>query len=588
MVKRLMRIAVLPAAAVTALWAGALPASGAQLGVVRTFPTPAIPFPGTIAAGPEGEMWISGGTVVGRMTTGGELTTFETSQASVGDLVAGSDGNVWFGDNDASSTVVGRLTPLGEITEFNEEATYRARLLALGADGDVWYTAGLPGIKLFSKEGEPSAIGRITPSGQVTEFSLGLESKALLDQIVAGPDGNLWFVNQAEPDFAIGRITPKGEIKEFAISGYPWLKPSGIAAGVNGNVYFGASGENPKTEEESVIGEITPAGETKIVKRLNFSEVFNLATGPEGSLWFTGLHTEPSKPNVIGRLTPAGVLEEDVANLGAETEAYLITPGPDGNMWFVTISKTGRQVDAIGTGAPAASQASPVVAGADQVGSELSCDGATWSTWAGQQPSTSLHGFDGYTWTLDGRAIAGQNAQSLLVSAADLGHQISCAVTATYQLLNVTVSAASPTVSIGAGPNVLPAQVPIMSALKIPRQTDKVTSKGALHVTLDCTGAPCSGTIRLTVKIKVTTGKGRHRHTKTVPETIASASFSTLVLGADKLSLKLNSRGISLLKAHGYTLGPNASVIYTRTGTTRASTAGAIELLGSRPKPKRK
>jgi hypothetical protein len=90
------------------------------------------------------------------------------------------------------------------------------------------------------------------------------------------------------------------------------------------------------------------------------------------------------------------------------------------------------------------------------------------------------------------------------------------------------------------------------------------------------------------VKIKVTTGKGRHRHTKTVPETIASASFSTLVLGADKLSLKLNSRGISLLKAHGYTLGPNASVIYTRTGTTRASTAGAIELLGSRPKPKRK
>jgi virginiamycin B lyase len=383
MVKRLMRIAVLPAAAVTALWAGALPASGAQLGVVRTFPTPAIPFPGTIAAGPEGEMWISGGTVVGRMTTGGELTTFETSQASVGDLVAGSDDNVWFGDNDASSTVVGRLTPLGEIAEFNEEATYRARFLALGADGDVWYTAGLPGIKLFSKEGEPSAIGRITPSGQVTEFSLGLESKALLDQIVAGPDGNLWFVNQAEPNFAIGRITPKGEIKEFAISGYPWLKPSGIAAGVDGNVYFGASGENPKTEEESVIGEITPAGETKIVKRLNFSEVFNLATGPEGSLWFTGLHTEPSKPNVIGRLTPAGVLEEDVANLGAETEAYPITPGPDGNMWFVTISKTGRQVDAIGTGAPAASQASPVVAGADQVGSELSCDGATWSTWGG-------------------------------------------------------------------------------------------------------------------------------------------------------------------------------------------------------------
>jgi hypothetical protein len=300
------------------------------------------------------------------------------------------------------------------------------------------------------------------------------------------------------------------------------------------------------------------------------------------------LHTEPSKPNVIGRLTPAGVLEEDVANLGAETEAYPITPGPDGNMWFVTISKTGRQVDAIGTGAPAASQASPVVAGADQVGSELSCDGATWSTWAGQQPSTSLHGFDGYTWTLDGRAIAGQNAQSLLVSAADLGHQISCAVTATYQLLNVTVSAASPTVSIGAGPIIPPAEVPPRSALEIPHQSDTVTGKGALHVTLDCLNAPCSGTIRLTVKIKVTTGKGRYKRTKTVPMTIASASFSALSPGADKVSLKLISRGLSLLRGRGYKLDANVSVIYTTIGSAHASGAGTIELVGSRPKPKRK
>ncbi|MGD1058455.1 MAG: hypothetical protein ABR992_13695, partial [Solirubrobacteraceae bacterium] len=432
MSRHLALIALLLVLAVTALLAAALPASGSPLGEVRPFPTPGIQFPRTLAAGSEGDMWISGGAVVAQMTTGGEFTTLNTSQTPVARLVAGSDGNIWFGDNGISSTVVGRLTPAGEVAEFNSEGTFAPHWLTLGPDGEVWYTAGVPGIKIFSKEGESSAIGRITPSGQVTEFDL--KSRAILQQIVTGPDGNLWFVNQAEPNFTIDRISPKGEIKEFAITEHPWLKPSGIAAGVNGNVYFGASGENPMTtEDESVIGEITPAGETKLVKRLNFSEVFDLATGPEGSLWFTGLHTEPLQPNVIGRLTPAGVLEEHVASLGTETEAGQITPGPDGNMWFTTYDKETdvNQVSAIGTGAPAASQAPPTVTGAYQVGSVLSCDGAAWATWAGQQPSVSLYGFDGYTWRLDGHAIPGQSAQTLSVPAADLGHQISCSVKAT-------------------------------------------------------------------------------------------------------------------------------------------------------------
>ncbi len=583
----LTRVALLTAPAVALLWAGTLPASGAPLGVVRSFPTPGIPFPGTITAGPEGDMWVASGALVGRLTTEGELTTLNTSQAPVSDLVAGSDGNIWFDESDANSTVLGPLTALGGITEFDEDGTYKAHRLTLGPDGDVWFTAGLPGLKLISKEGEPSAIGRITPSGQVTEFSVGLESKALLGKIVTGPDGNLWFVNSAEPHFAIGRITPNGEIKEFAITGYPWLKPSGIAAGVNGNVFFGASGENPKTAEaESVIGEITPAGEARIVKRLNYSEVLDLSTGPEGSVWFTGLHTEPLKPNVIGRLTPAGALEEDVASLGTETEGETITPGPDGSMWFILEGKTGREVRAIGTGAPAASQAPPTVTGAEQVGGQLSCDGAAWSTWAGQQPSTSLHGFDGFTWSLDGHAIAGQTSQSLPISAAYLGHQISCTVTASYQLLNVTVSAASAGALIGPAPISSPA--PIASVLTLPHQTDTVTSKGSLHATLDCSRAPCSGTIELTVKIKVTTGRGKHRRTKSETVTIASGTFTALALGADKIPLKLNGHGLSQLQAHGYKLNANTSISYTTTGSAHASTTGTIQLLGTRPRRKRK
>jgi streptogramin lyase len=582
--KRLTRIALLLAPAVAALSFGTLPASGAALGEVRFIPT-ILPAEG-LAAGPEGDMWVGAGEATARVTTGEPpvLTLLNTSTAPSGEIVAGSDGNMWYAKN-GSNSEIGRITPAGEITEFNSGGKHRPRWMTLGPDGNVWYTAGVVGLKKLGEEYESSAIGRITPSGQVSEFTAGLTTKPLLEQITTGPDGNLWFVNDGSP-YTIGRITPSGEIKEFTVEKKPWLKPSGITAGIDGNVYFGASGENEGEETESVIAQITPAGEVKIAARLEESEPIELATGPEGSVWFTGRPTEPGLPNVIGRLTPEGHLEEVLSNLGTETEAHLITPGPDGNMWFLAFSKTSRKIGVIGTGAAAASQAPPAVTGTDQPGNELSCTGAAWSTWAGQQPSASAYDFDGYTWLLDGHPISGQNGQSLLLSAADVGDQVSCAVTATYRLLNVTVSSAtSAAVSIVSAPSGPPAPV---AALTIPHQTDTVTSAGKLRVTLDCSGAPCSGTIKLVFKRKVTTGKGKHKHTKTVSTTIATATFSSLAVGTDKLALKLSGHGLSLLESHGYKLATSTSVSYVSTGTTHASTAGTIDLKGTKPKHKHK
>jgi hypothetical protein len=586
--QRLTRIVLLLAPAVAMLSWGAMPASATALGEVRFIPT-ALAAEG-LAAGPEGEMWVAAGESTARVSTSETLpvlTLLNTSEAPAGAIVAGSDGNMWYSRLGSDTTEIERLTTTGEITAFNSAGVHRPRWMTLGPDGDVWYTAGVVGLKKLGEEYESSAIGRITPAGGATEFTAGLSPKPLLQQIVTGPDGDLWFVNDGSP-YALGRITPTGEIKEFTIEKKPWLKPSGIAAGVDGNVYFGASGENEGEETESVIAEITPSGETKLAARLGDSEVTELATGAEGSVWFTGKPTEPGQPYVIGRLTSAGHLEEVETSLGTTTEARLITPGPDGNMWFITIDKGARKVGVIGTGAPAASQSPPVVTGVDQVGSELACAGATWSTWAGQQPSTSAYGFDGYTWLLDGHAIAGQSGQSLLASAADVGHQISCAITATYRLLNVTVSAASAAVSIGPAPIGAPAGAPARSLLTLPHQTDTVTRKGALHVTLDCSGAPCSGTVKLLVKVKRTTGKGRHRRTKTVSVTVATARLSSLAVGAQPVSLKLNSQGLSQLKTHHYKLAIDASISYLTSGASQASVAGTIELKGTKPNPRHK
>src|SRR5947209_13652407 len=64
-----------------------------------------------------------------------------------------------------------------------------------GADGNVWFTEDIG-----------NRIGRITPSGVVTEFSTGLSNAAYPRDIAAGPDGNLWFTEFAGN--RIGRITP--------------------------------------------------------------------------------------------------------------------------------------------------------------------------------------------------------------------------------------------------------------------------------------------------------------------------------------------------------------------------------------------
>jgi len=55
-------------------------------------------------------------------------------------------------------------------------------------------------------------IGRITPGGVVTEFSLAASSAG---NLVAGPDGNLWFTDYSTGK--IGQITPAGTISEFPL-----------------------------------------------------------------------------------------------------------------------------------------------------------------------------------------------------------------------------------------------------------------------------------------------------------------------------------------------------------------------------------
>src|SRR5262249_11556373 len=156
-------------------------------------------------------------------------------------------------------------------------------------------------------------IGRITPAGVITEFSVGSNSQPNL--ITAGPDGNLWFGEFGNGQFPgkIGRITPAGAVTEF---GGLSDEVYGVTAGRDGNIWF--------TESSHFrIGRITPAGVITEVALTSAGAVpSEITTGPDGNLWFT-----EAGRNRIGRITPAGALTE----FSAGDIPVGIAVGPDSN-----------------------------------------------------------------------------------------------------------------------------------------------------------------------------------------------------------------------------------------------------------------
>jgi streptogramin lyase len=202
------------------------------------------------------------------------ITVFKTGRQEYSNpiaITAGPDGNLWF--TDCGTNAIGKITPSGEITEFvvNPDISYPWGITT-GPDGNLWFT-----------DCGTNAIGKITPSGVVTLFSSGLSLYSGPAEIIAGPDGNLWFTENYSYGNGyggnkIGRITPSGVITEF--SSLP------------------TSGSGP----------------------------WGIMSGPDGNIWFTEYHG-----GKIGRITPSGVITEFSIGLGGPQG---IVTGPDGNIWF--------------------------------------------------------------------------------------------------------------------------------------------------------------------------------------------------------------------------------------------------------------
>jgi virginiamycin B lyase len=225
---------------------------------------------------------------------------------SIGDLTLGPDGNVWFVD--VSRSQVGRITPDGKVTQFLATSpTGGARTIAAGPDGNVWFTARGSG------QDTTDWIVRVTPNGVVTKFPAGSGQHTAPESIAAGPDGNLWFTEVFGN--RIGRMTPSGNLTEFEAPG----NPRGIAGGPDGALWFTTS---------SAVGRITVNGHVTMYAVGNDPSLplNDIALGSDGNLWFTQgsaiRHISPDGGRIVSVPVPQGSAPGSVAS------------GPDGNIWF--------------------------------------------------------------------------------------------------------------------------------------------------------------------------------------------------------------------------------------------------------------
>ncbi len=307
-----------------------LNAATGPVGMVTEYPLPPGSSPLYLVNGPDGAMWFVEDTPLSlnRITISGTISQIGSFQDdNAGGFVLGPDGNFWATDEKLS--LVDRITPSGQITSYpTPTPNGDPECITVGPNNDLWYTEG---------SGNKIANITLTSPGQIqvtnnpfplatwttTEDLIPTPASAPCS-IVLSPDGNLWFTQLNAAD--IGRITPSGVVTEYPI-------PSGnfaaaLTVGANGTIWFTEDAGN-------YIGQITvaTAGGAPVIQEFPFANsattsniTWGIAATPDGNVWF-------ANSNFIGEMSPSGaVLNEFQTSAGFAR--YSLIVGPDGNLWF--------------------------------------------------------------------------------------------------------------------------------------------------------------------------------------------------------------------------------------------------------------
>jgi streptogramin lyase len=253
---------------------------------------------GGITDGPEGNIWFTAGSAIGRLTPAGALSWYPAAKGSLPfEITVGPDKNLWFtnpGDNK-----IGKITPAGAITEYGPlPAESKPWGITSGPDGNLWFV-----------DTGTSTIGKITTAGAIGESPLPPGSRPI--DITTGPDGNLWFTELGTSK--IGKFTTSGALTEYALPGR--TAPVGITLGSNGDLWYADSGGGG-----GVVGQIPATGLGKAVE--------GEARAPSPG-WTVEYHVPLSGPG-LQTMTSAETARWGQADNPAEATAIIPPDSPQG------------------------------------------------------------------------------------------------------------------------------------------------------------------------------------------------------------------------------------------------------------------
>jgi streptogramin lyase len=342
------------------------------------------------------------------------------------DFVFGPDGDIWFSGPD----YIGEMTQAGvllhdySIPSADEPAaTTTAISLTLGPDGNIWYTEPYVSSDI---------VGRLTPSGQITEFPIPFGSNGAA-YITTGPDGNLWF--EATSENAIGRITPSGVLTIFNDPATTRVY-RGLTSGPNGNLWA-------TTNEYNTIVEFNTSGQLVATFPVSGSP-YGMTEGPDGNLWYD---EHAANANNIGQLTPQGAVTEFPIPT-PDSEPSIPIAGPDGNIWFAEYNtdKIGEVVLDVPTTTTLTSSAST-----SSFGQPLTLTATVTANSGSGTPTGSVDFFDSTTGNDLGSVALSSGVATLNTASLPVGSQT---ITASYGGQSPFLPS-SATITVSIGPSII-------------------------------------------------------------------------------------------------------------------------------------
>jgi len=268
--------------------------------------------PAGVTVTPDGSVWFteSGSNKIGQLTTSQTFKEYPLPTGFVQPtrITVGADGNLWFGDATGTypefAPSIGRITPSGVVTQFAVPNVGLVNAMTLGQDGNVWFVL------------QGGGVGLVTPAGVIELFaatpSVGVSY---------GFDGDLWTVGNSAGVFVARYATDGTQLSDVLYPNEP--TPVAIHRGKSNQMWIGqtdALGElKGKTLIEYALPAPCPGCRTRFVN--------DFAVDAGGAFWL------PEGIGYLARFTTAGAITDYIVAAPRARPAG-VAIGPDGTIWF--------------------------------------------------------------------------------------------------------------------------------------------------------------------------------------------------------------------------------------------------------------